>query len=119
MWQQLLVWLKHLSFLVKKEFLTIFSDPANRVILFVPALMQALLFGYAATYDVNRVDYAILDQSHGQVAHELISKLDGSGIFKRVATLQSTDQIKQIVDSRKALVVITIPSDFEEKLSFS
>ncbi len=25
-----------------------------------PALMQALLFGYAATYDVNHVDYAIL-----------------------------------------------------------
>lgn len=42
MWQQLIAWLKHLSFLVKKEFLTIFSDPANRVILFVPALMQAL-----------------------------------------------------------------------------
>lgn len=46
---QLITWLKQLSFLVKKEFLTIFSDPANRAILFVPALMQALLFGYAAT----------------------------------------------------------------------
>ncbi|MHC3124328.1 ABC transporter permease [Acinetobacter sp. GN11] len=117
MWQQLIAWLKHLSFLVKKEFLTIFSDPANRVILFVPALMQALLFGYAATYDVNRVDYAILDQSNGQVSHELISKLDGSGIFKRIATLQYTDQIKQVIDSRQALVVITIPSDFESKLN--
>ncbi|MCY3290926.1 antibiotic ABC transporter permease, partial [Acinetobacter pittii] len=39
MWQQLITWLKQLSFLVKKEFLTIFSDPANRAILFVPALM--------------------------------------------------------------------------------
>ncbi|MFX5487318.1 antibiotic ABC transporter permease, partial [Acinetobacter baumannii] len=94
MWQQLITWLKHLSFLVKKEFLTIFSDPANRAILFVPALMQALLFGYAATYDVNHVDYAILDQSNGQVSHELISKLDGSGIFKRAATLEYTEQIK-------------------------
>lgn len=100
MWQQLITWLKQLSFLVKKEFLTIFSDPANRAILFVPALMQALLFGYAATYDVNHVDYAILDQSNGQVSHELISKLDGSGIFKRVATLEYTEQIKQVIDNR-------------------
>ncbi len=84
---------------------------------YLPALMQALLFGYAATYDVNRVDYAILDQSNGQVSHELISKLDGSGIFKRIATLQYTDQIKQVIDSRQALVVIMIPSDFESKLN--
>ncbi|MFX5351146.1 ABC transporter permease [Acinetobacter baumannii] len=117
MWQQLITWLKQLSFLVKKEFLTIFSDPANRAILFVPALMQALLFGYAATYDVNHVDYAILDQSNGQVSHELISKLDGSGIFKRVATLEYTEQIKQVIDNRQALLVITIPNDFESKLN--
>ena len=117
MWQQLITWLKHLSFLVKKEFLTIFSDPANRAILFVPALMQALLFGYAATYDVNHVDYAILDQSNGQVSHELISKLDGSGIFKRVATLEYTEQIKQVIDNRQALLAITIPNDFESKLN--
>ncbi|MBV6566191.1 antibiotic ABC transporter permease, partial [Acinetobacter baumannii] len=42
MWQQLIAWLKHLSFLVKKEFLTIFIDHANSVIIFVPALIQAL-----------------------------------------------------------------------------
>jgi len=53
------MWLNYLMVLVKKEFLTIFSDPANRVILFAPALIQALLFGYAANYDVNRVDYAV------------------------------------------------------------
>jgi len=83
MWQQLIAWLKHLSFLVKKEFLTIFSDPANRVILFVPALMQALLFGYAATYDVNRVDYAILDQSNGQVSPAPVRTPGGHGDGER------------------------------------
>lgn len=105
-----------LKFLVKR-ILNHFSDPANRAILFVPALMQALLFGYAATYDVNHVVYAILDQSNGQVSHELISKLDGSGIFKRVATLEYTEQIKQVIDNRQALLIITIPNDFESKLN--
>ena len=100
-----------IKFLVKKNsFLVILQIGA---ILFVPALMQALLFGYAATYDVNHVDYAILDQSNGQVSHELISKLDGSGIFKRAATLEYTEQIKQVIDNRQALLVITIPNDFE------
>ena len=99
--QKIVVWLNYLLVLVKKEFLTIFSDPANRIILFVPALMQALLFGYAASYDVNHVDYAVLDQSKGQVSQQLLSHLDGSGIFNRTATLDNATQIKTVVDDRK------------------
>ena len=38
--QKIVVWVNYLLVLVKKEFLTIFSDPANRIILFVPALMR-------------------------------------------------------------------------------
>lgn len=59
-------WLNYLLVLVKKEFLIIFSDPANRAILFVPALLQALLYGYAGTYyvlddlfkDVDRIIFS-------------------------------------------------------------
>ena len=111
------MWLNYLMVLVKKEFLTIFSDPANRVILFAPALIQALLFGYAANYDVNRVDYAVLDQSKTQASQQLLSRLDGSGIFHRTATLQDHSQIKEVIDQRTALAVISIPSDFEDKLN--
>ncbi|ENU79110.1 hypothetical protein F975_03080 [Acinetobacter sp. ANC 3789] len=115
--QSFVTWFNYLMVLVKKEFLTIFSDPANRTLLFLPALLQALLFGYAASYDVNHVDYAILDQSKGQVSQQFLNHLDGSGIFNRTATLLNNTQIKQVIDDRKALAVITIPSDFEDKLN--
>ena len=115
--QSLMTWLSYLMVLVKKEFLTIFSDPANRTILFVPALMQALLFGYAASYDVNHVDYAVLDQSKGQASQQILAHLDGSGIFNRTATLVNNNQIQQVIDDRSALAVITIPRDFEDKLN--
>ena len=105
-------WLNYLLVLVKKEFLIIFSDPANRAILFVPALLQALLYGYAGTYNVNHVDYAVLDQSKGQVSHQLLAHLDGSGIFKRTSDLQNNQQIQQVINDRTALTVITIPADF-------
>ncbi|WP_335953663.1 ABC transporter permease [Acinetobacter higginsii] len=115
--KNIMIWLNYLMVLVKKEFLTIFSDPSNRVILFAPALMQALLFGYAATYDVNHVDYAILDQSKGQASAQVLNHLDGSGFFNRTATLQNNNQIQQVIDNRTALAVITIPHDFEDKLN--
>lgn len=110
-------WLRHISFLVRKEILTIVKEPANRVILIAPVLMQALLFGYAATYDVNHVDYAVLDQSRGQASTQIITHLDGTGVFNRTATLTSASQIQQIVMDGKALMVLTFPPDFENKLN--
>lgn len=112
-----LLWLRHIRFLIHKEILAILKEPANRVILFAPALLQAVLFGYAATYDVNHVDYAVLDQSRGQASTELLSHLDGTGVFNRTATLTSASQIQDVVMAGDALLVLTFPADFEDKLN--
>jgi len=109
--------LQRLVVLIHKELLAVLKDPGSRSILITPALMQGLLFGYAATYDLTNVPYALLDQSHGANAVNLIAKLDGTGVFHRVATLQTQRDIAEIVDEGKALVVIQIPSDFERQLS--
>lgn len=114
---KILAWFSYLFVLVKKEFLVIFSDPANRAILFAPALMQAILFGYAASYDVNHVDYAVLDQSKGQASVQFLNHLDGSGRFNRIATLNNSTRIQKVIDDRSALAVISIPADFEDKLN--
>ena len=37
----------------RKELLVILNDPANRIVLLAPLLIESLLFGYAATYDTN------------------------------------------------------------------
>ncbi|MDO5651615.1 MAG: ABC transporter permease [Moraxella sp.] len=103
--------------LVHKEFLAIFKDPANRVTLFVPVLLQALLFGYGATYDLNHVPYALLNQSNGAAAVELVAKLDGTGVFQRVATLRSPNEIASQIDKGEALMVLAIPSDFDSRLN--
>jgi len=103
--------------LCRKELLVILKDPSSRVILVVPALMQSLLFGYAATYDLTRVDYALLDQSRGGASTALIARLDGTGVFRRAATLESPSQIAPIVDTQRALVVIQIGPEFETELN--
>ena len=101
----------------RKEFLALFKDPANRVTLIIPAFLQALLFGYAASYDLTNVPYAVLDQSRSSASVELVSRLDGTGVFKRTATLHSPVQIADVVDSGKALMVLSIPADFESRLN--
>ena len=113
----LMRWFRYLWVLTRKEFLAILADPANRVTIIAPVFIQAVLFGYAASYDVNHVDYAVLDQSRSQSSQQVLAHLDGSGIFKRTADLQNNQQIQQVINDRTALAVITIPADFEDKLN--
>ncbi len=51
--------------LIRKELLALLKDPSSRALLLAPALMQTLLFGYGATYDLTHAPYAVLDQSRG------------------------------------------------------
>ncbi|MEC5217283.1 ABC-2 type transport system permease protein [Actimicrobium sp. GrIS 1.19] len=109
--------LRRILNLCRKEFLVILKDPSSRVILLVPALMQSLLFGYAATYDLTNVPYAVLDQSHGAAAVALLARLDGTGVFQRVATLRTDTEIAPVVDTAKALMVLRIGPRFEQQLN--
>ncbi|MBS0454465.1 MAG: ABC transporter permease [Proteobacteria bacterium] len=102
--------------LCRKELLAILKDPASRVILVAPAIMQSLIFGYAATYDLQRVDYALLDQSHGGAARELVAKLEGGGVFRRAMTLRSPADIAAPIDTQEVLLVLHIGARFEQQL---
>lgn len=108
--------LRRLLNICRKEFLVILKDPANRALLLLPALLQSLIFGYAATYDLKHASYALLDQSHSQASTELIARLDGSGVFNRVATLSNEAEIAPIINAQKALMVIHIGPRFEPLL---
>lgn len=113
----LIEYLAKIHFLIRKELLALFKDPANRTLLLLPALLQSLLYGYGANYDLTNVPYAVLDQSRAAAATELVARIDGTGVFHRVATLTSSDQIAGMIDRGEALLVLSIPSDFEQRLA--
>ncbi len=102
--------------LTRKELLAVLKDPRSRMSLLIPAIVQGLVFGYAATYDLNHVPYAVLDQDHSQASRQLLAGLDGSGVFERVADLRSEQEIRTYIDRRRALLVIQIKQDFERQL---
>jgi ABC-2 type transport system permease protein len=109
--------LARIASLIRKELLALLKDPSSRALLFAPALLQSLLFGYGATFDLTHAPYAVLDQSRGAASIELLARLDGTGVFLRVATLASTTQIAPAIDSGDALLVLSIPSDFQDRLA--
>ena len=102
--------------LTRKELLAVLKDARARNSLLLPPIVQCLIFGYAATYDLNHVPYAVLDQDHGEASQALLAKLDGTGIFDRVADLQRQQDIRTYIDDRRVLLVVQIPSDFSRRL---
>jgi ABC-2 type transport system permease protein len=102
--------------LTRKELLAVLKDRRARMSLFIPPVVQALIFGYAATYDLNHVTYAALDQDHSAASRQLLAGLDGSGVFERVANLQRAADIDAVIDARSALLVVQIDPQFERHL---
>src|SRR5487761_681292 len=74
--------------LTRKELLAVLKDNRARNALLLPPILQCLLFGYAATYDLNHVPYAVFDRDRGEASQALLAKLDGTGIFDRAANLE-------------------------------
>ena len=103
--------------LIHKELLAILKDPASRASLFLPPILQCLVFGYAATYDLTNVPYAVLNQDRGAASHDLLALLDGSGVFRRVADITSAADLRRVIDDRSALLVVQIGPDFQRRLA--
>jgi len=110
-------YLVQIAFLCRKELQALFKEKASRLILVAPALLQALLFGYAGTYNLTNVPYVVLDQSRGEAAKELLARLDGTGVFHRQATVTSPAQMAAAIDAGDVLLALNIPSDFETLLA--
>src|SRR5258707_6326299 len=102
--------------LTRKELLQIFKDPRSRYSLLIPPILPWLLYGYVATYDLNDIPYAVLDQDRSAASQKLLAALDGSGVFHRVANLDSATDIRRTIDERRALLVLQIHQDFERRL---
>ena len=67
--------------LTYKELLAILKDPRSRFSLLIPPILQCLIYGYVATYDLNDVPYAVLDQDRSGKKHDG-SRLGSMGCFK-------------------------------------
>jgi len=102
--------------LIRKEFLAVLKDPRSRFIIFLPPILQCLIFGYAASFDLNSVPYALLDQDNSVASADLLSRIDGSGVFRRQADLDKTKDASTWIDSSRAILVIEIDQNFQRNL---
>jgi len=102
--------------LVIKEFAALLKDKRTRVVLIGPPLIQLMIFGYAATYDLKNIPFAVYNEDRGSASRDLLAAFDGSPTFTRVAQITHDDQIAPLVNSLHALAVVRIGPNFSADL---
>lgn len=103
--------------LMIKEFLALLKDKRSRVVVIVPPLVQLLVFGYAATFDLSHIPFAVYNEDAGPASRELVAHFTGSSNFNQVAEITADAQIAPLVDSRKVMMVLRIGPQFSRELS--
>jgi len=102
--------------LLIKEFLQLKRDRSARFRLLVPPIIQMLLFGYAATFEVFNVATAILDQDHTPASRALVAAFVHSSRFQVLAQTPARVDVQRLVASSTAQLGMVIPPGFAENL---
>ncbi len=100
-----------------KEVLSILRDPRSRMVVFVPPLMQLLVFAFAATLEVRNVDVAVRNQDAGRWSHELIQRLDSAEFITTLRRVDSNLALRDLIDRGQVIAAIDIPADFSRTIA--
>jgi ABC-2 type transport system permease protein len=98
--------------MIRKEFRQMFRSPQMRGMLFVPPLMQLLVFGYAVNLDVDSAKIAWMDQDRSPQSRELLSQFEGSGRFVITAMPASDAEMQDLLDRSKVDGVVRVLPGF-------
>ena len=103
---------KRIREIIKKEFRQALREPRMRVILFVPPLVQLIIFGYAVNLDVENSRIAWMDQDLTPSSRELLSLFQGSRHFEVIETPTDEDGIRDLLDRGKVQAVVRVLPGF-------
>src|ERR1017187_7698756 len=99
-----------------KEFIQVFRDKRTRFILIGPPIIQMMIFGYAATYDIHHVPTVVLDLDHSQESRELVSRFTSSPYFDVQRQLTDSRQLGDLIERGDATVGLEIDAGFAQQL---
>jgi len=108
---------KRILALTIKELLAVLRDKRSRFLLIGPPIIQLVIFGYAATFDLNDIALAVYNEDGGGASREFISRFEGSPHFHVIATPDNDARIAPLIDNRQALMVLHLDARFSAALA--
>jgi ABC-2 type transport system permease protein len=98
--------------ILKKEIRQSLRDPKLRGVMFIPPLLQTLIFGFAVSLDINNVDIGWFDQDHSEEARSLLHHFQGSKYFTVKAVAHTEREAQDLLDRGTVGAVVRVPFNF-------
>jgi ABC-2 type transport system permease protein len=99
-----------------KELIQVVRDKRTRFILIGPPIIQMLVFGYAANFEIHNVSTVVVDMDHSQESRELISRFTSSPYFNVQEQLSDASRAHELIDQGKTTLALEIDAGFAQKL---
>lgn len=109
--------LQRLRAMLIKEFIQALRNPRMRVILFVPPVVQLLIFGYAANTDIRNISLAIYDLDNSPESRDLIQRFSASGYFQILRRAATPQDIRLWIDKGEISGALQINHGFAREMN--
>jgi ABC-2 type transport system permease protein len=105
MWERIRV-------IIRKEVRQTLREPRMRVVIFVPPVLQLLLFGFAVNMDVEHAAIAWMDADQTPLSRDLRAAFEGSRHFEIRSRPESEDSMQRLLDEGQVLAVVRVLPGF-------
>src|SRR5271157_1305242 len=109
MWERIRV-------ILRKELIQALREPRMRILLFVPPIVQLIVFGFAVNLDVDHARIAWMDMDRTPLSRDLRERFEGSGRFDVVALPRNEEEVQQALDRGLAQAVVRVLPRFERDI---
>ena len=109
--------------IVIKEFYHILRDPRSLTIVFVTPIVMIFILGYSFSYDLNRIDVAVVDFSQSVFSRQLVNRFANNRIFVLhnpeggTSGKHQLQAAEEMLRQEKIKEIIVIPVDFSRSLT--
>jgi ABC-2 type transport system permease protein len=109
--------------IIVKEFYHILRDPRSLTMVFITPLVMIFILGYSVSYDLNRIDAAVIDLSQGRLSRQLVQAFAANRIFVvhsrggAANRALSLGEAEEMLRRQQVKEIIVIPADLSRRLA--
>jgi len=100
----------------KKEMISLLRDPMSLGVMIVLPIILLLLYGYAASLDVQHIPVAILDHDKTMESRNFYNRFAHNKYFNLEKSLYSDNDITETMDRGDVKMIINIPYKFAQNI---
>ena len=108
--------MRTIRFLLQKEFLQIFRDRGMLPIIFMMPIIQLIILGNAATYEIKNINMYVVDHDRTPATQRLVDEFQFSKYFTLVNYSSSVASAKESMQAGNNDMILVLPRHFQRDL---